>query len=301
VAPGARGQRRPRARGGRRGRTRDDAGDPDPKVRYLGATGLAHGLGTPSQKDPGLAKRIVAAARKETEPTLAASFGDAVARIDFAATGTVDDVKAIIHAHPLLNLRLRIIDQMMIENIGNDAVFDMPRELLKDDDPKIRLAAIDAYVHDQGAMRRLADICKLMLDNIENPDQLVAASAGGNLTRIGNKGCPGAYDTLLASLDKRVKGKTLGDFDDFDDFAMSPGRVCEDKTATPAHKTHAIAVLKAMSALDPTKMHQVRFFALDSMLTCDPDGGKKWLAGFASDKDERVKKHAADLLARQKP
>jgi hypothetical protein len=273
--------------------------DPDEKVRFLAAQSLAQSIDRASRRDAGLAKRILAVAARETKESLAIHLGDVVGQLNFAATGTLDDVKKLLHTHALVVMRYEIIALMMMENIDNDAVFDLPQELIKDSNATVRKAAVDAYRRiAQGEVRRLDDICKFLFSNIENPDQTVAALAGRNLAAVTGHTCSADYDVLLKSLETRTRAKSL---EDELDYAEGLQKLCENKATTPSQKAKAAVVLKAMAGLDATKLRQVRFFSLNAMVACDPEGSKKWLQGFSNDKDDRLRQHAVDLMARPNP
>jgi hypothetical protein len=107
--------------------------------------------------------------------------------------------------------------------------------------------------------------------------------------------CTAQYGALLKSVEARVKARTGS----VPAFADALSRLCGEKDVTPAQNKQAIAL--AHKILEEKKNPSsyaayVRGAAVEASVTCDPKGGKKYLARFKKDSDKTVAQKVAKAL-----
>ena len=260
--------------------------DADERVRWLAATKL-QAIGASFASDRALAERVVTAGERETSARVAPALGALLADVQVEKTNTFDRVRAMAVKHALPQLRAALIANLSRKNPTVSAAFELTRELVRDPDKEVRLAAVGAF-YMRGGGRRPEDTCQIWAQNLDNDmDAEVAAVASELLSRWGR--CQSAYGALLESQAKRLEeGRT-----DSPRYAASLGFVCEDKRSQPRERERATDLVHKMAdnkALDA----EVRAAALDAAIACDPVGGRDFVKKFAEDPPALLKTHAIE-------
>jgi len=266
--------------------------DTDERVRWLAATKL-HAIGAKFATERPLAERVVAAGEHETSGRVGAPLGVLLADLQVEKTGTFDRVRAIAVKHALPQLRASLVANLSRKNPGVSAAFELTRELVRDPEKDVRLAAIGAF-YMRGGGKRPEDTCQIWVQNLDNEmDSDVASIANELLSRWGR--CQAFYGALLESQAKRLEvGRT-----DSARYPASLAQICEDKRAQPREKERATELVHKI-AENKTLDAEVRAAALDGALVCDPAGGRDFVKKFANDPPALLKTRAIDLL-RPKP
>jgi hypothetical protein len=264
--------------------------DGDEKLRYLAAFKLNQ-YGRAFKTDRALASAVVAAAEQEKGRFAAYELGAAVGRLRTRETGTFDRVRAIVERRDTGELRRGILSQLLYANGDDDAVFQLAQRAVKDPDPAVALAALTSFW--TGGASRADATCQLYADNLDNPNDELAAEATNALSWY--KRCSSRYDALLDSLDKRVKAgpARLGSTS----YVTSARHVCEDPKATDPQRARAAAMARTVAQRDYAAW--VRSSALDTVVTCDKAGGRAFLAPFKADPEKSVADKAKELLAKK--
>jgi hypothetical protein len=260
-------------------------GDPDDKMRYLGAYKLDQ-QGRAFKTDPRLAEAVVAAAEKEKSSFCGYELGAAVGHILVGETRTFDRVKAMVQKHAVAELRRGIVANLLFNNPDYDPAFDLVREAVKDGDKAVAEQALAAFW--TGSTRRGEATCKIYAENMENPNEELAAEANNYLAWF--KQCSARYDDLCDSLEKRVKAGRVGS----SSYLKAARHVCEDDKASDKQKKRAAEIGRtvAKGAFQPW----VRVTALDTVMKCDPGGGRAFVASLKGDREKAVADKAGELV-----
>jgi hypothetical protein len=264
-------------------------GDPDEKMRYLGAYKLnQYGKGFKSEAR--LAGAVVAAAEKEKSKFCGYELGAAVGHIQVHETGTFDRVKAMVKRHDVPDLRRGIVSNLLFNNQDYDPAFELIREAVKDGDKSVAQQALSAFW--TGGTRRGDATCKVYAENIETPNEELAAEASNYLAWFGQ--CSSHYDELIDSLEKRVKAGAVGS----SSFLSAARHVCEDVKSTDKQKKRAAEIGRTVAGKKDLKPW-VRSTALDTVMKCDAAGGRAFVGKFKKDPEKVVADKASELLGKK--
>jgi hypothetical protein len=260
-------------------------GDADERMRWLGAYKLDQ-QGKAFKTDPKLAEAVVAAAEKEKSSFCGYELGAAVGHIVVGDTRTFARVKAMVQKHALPDLRRGIVANLLFYNQDYDPAFDLLRETVKDGDKAVAQQALGAFW--TGGTRRGEATCKIYADNIESPNEELAADANNYLAWF--KQCAPRYDDLLGSIEKRRQNGRLRS----SSYLTAARHVCEDDKASDTQKKRAAEIGRGVAKGDSSPW--LRVAALDTVMKCDPGGGRAFVAKLKQDPDKAVVDKAAELL-----
>jgi hypothetical protein len=252
--------------------------DRDEKVRYLAAEKLT-GIHTGYAQDPVAAKRVLAAAQRETSVLVAERLGKALGFVDVEKTGITADVRKLIVEHKLVDLRIGLIAEGAHSN--SDALFDVVFELATGStDDKIRLKAVTAFWVGTPSSKR-NDVCKMWLDTVDHTNAEIAGEAAYMCGL--NSSCTAQWDKLLDKLDARAKRGTVS----HRQMTAALEWQAKQKEATAPQKARALAIAKAVVE-NPKNASDARAHAIDVVAALDK-ADKAFPAKFKDDPDASVK------------
>ncbi|MFO0762136.1 MAG: hypothetical protein U0359_37200 [Byssovorax sp.] len=283
--------------------------DPDPKVRTLGARGLA-AFGDPYRSDRALAERVVAVAENEKEPSLTGIIGFLAGEILVDQTGLLDRIRGLLkNADGSDDLKIGVISILLQANRDSAPVFDLTREVSNEASTgTVRSTALSAFsaVYDL----RPDDVCKLWVQNRENADEIIAAGAAARLTTgatwVGYSGlvwsststytvtenrCAAEVEPTLNVIEARAKAGKIAHSNWI--FALR-GVLRDDlKKTPPAQKKRALALAKLI-AETRTNNGGARGTALRLIIEKHPDA-KAIAKGLSADPDIFVRNVAMEI------
>jgi hypothetical protein len=254
--------------------------DSDEKVRYVGAKRMSDDLGWLT--DAGLSARVLTITEKSKLPRELALLGSIVGKIQLKDPAFLPRIKALFAGTKDVNFRPGIMNYLLPSNAENEEVFNWTRAALKDtSDMNVARAALMANV------RMKTDKptrCEALVENIESTDADFAGTVVANMT-VPQVRCEAQYDTVLKSIDARIKAKTHK----ASGLVGGLRNMCDPKgKATPAHVSKALG-LAHQFAEDKTLDGSLRANAIDASVKCDPKGGKAYIGKFAGEKDQDIK------------
>ena len=258
--------------------------DDDEKVRVLGVDRL-NGWGAGAFVDKALSERILTVAQTTKRSN---ALGFIVGRIKVKETGLFPRIKALVATPDAGNIfRGSIVSALLGANPESDEVFALIRDLLKDED--LGRAAFMGLA--EGGHSKPKETCALYAATLENADEYLSSRSAENLTTFP---CPPQFDTLIKSLEARVKAKKVTD----GRFADTLGSLCTAKDATTAQKKKALALTHKIAEDKTIKATYVRGAAIGAAVACDAKGGKKYIGKFQKDADPDVQQKVSKLLAK---
>lgn len=260
--------------------------DPDEKVRYLGANGLAQ-KGREYRKDKSLATRVTDAADKETSRAVVTALGRAVGTIDLQATGLDVRVKTMLESHKNDALREALAGNTLFDNRDVPGMYDLFVKLARTDKvPAVRRAAAAAFWTGTPNGKN-EEVCKLWLELAGDKDtDLAGHSAYHCAFTSSGGGCVGQWDALLSLIEKQAKaGEVKSSF-----TASALNYFYGQGKATEAQKKRALEIAKLLVKNNKND-GSARSSALDFVGKKDP-AGKAFAAQFENDSDFFVKSAA---------
>jgi hypothetical protein len=264
--------------------------DPNEKIRYLGAYKLNQ-YGKTFKTDKTMAAAVVTAAEKEKTKFAAYEIGSAVGRILVRDTGTFDRVKAIVKKHDVPDMRRGILSNLLFNNSDYDPVYALDKDMVKDADKSVAMAALTAFW--TGGSRKADETCHLYADNIENPNDDMAAEASNALGWWGR--CSSKFDMLLDSLEKRVKANNVSSAS----YASAARHLCEDAKSNDKQKKRGADLGRKIADRKDNKAW-VRSSALETVMKCDTsNSGRSFVGKFKKDPEKSVADRANELLAKK--
>jgi hypothetical protein len=266
--------------------------DADPKLQALAARGL-RSSGRTYRADTAMAEKVVA--------KLEAGKGETGLLEDLAqAAGAVDAEKTKLGPR-LLELAKKIATPSVRANLissgqfhNSDLFYPVTSELAKSaTDDELRRAAISSFwVGTPNAKHD--EVCALWVSiaqDAKTPEGLAAQSldyAGWNPSP-----CDKQYETIVKVLEKRLKGPV-----EESSWVFAANHLSnQGKLAAPLKKK-LVALLKGV-ANDPKSRSSARMYAIDGAVKGDPAGAKAFLGKLSKDKNEEVKKHAAEAMTKK--
>ncbi|MDP1823436.1 MAG: hypothetical protein Q8L48_09345 [Archangium sp.] len=256
--------------------------DPDEKVRVLGSTRL-NGWGAGAFADKALSERILTVAE---QPKGKPSLGQIVGHIRVKQTGLFPRIKALLASTEVGNvMRGDVISSLLAANPESDEVFALTRDLLSD--PELGRAAFSAL--DPGGHSKEQETCALYAGLLESADPYLASRSA---EKVASFPCPAHFDTLLESLEARLKAKKVTD----GYFCDALARVCAESEAPEPQKEKALALTHQIAEDKTIKTPYVRSSAIEAAVACDPEGGKKYIGKFKNDADADVQQKVTRLL-----
>jgi hypothetical protein len=252
------------------------------KVRMLAAE--KYGMtARPEHIDRADALRLVAAAQHEEQSLVAYWLGIAVGNMDVAKTGQLDAVKSVLTSHPLVRLRVGLVDNLLWNNSTSRDVYDLTVAMTKD--PALRHTALGAFF--MGGREFMADTCALWQSCADDPAE------GSHCSHMIGQSCPSPYyDSLIATVQAKVERGTIDGTS-----AGALAAMC-DREATPAQRARSALLARRLAGDAPGRPRGVRFAGMLGAMECDPAAGRAFVRGFADDRDDWVAARARELLAR---
>jgi hypothetical protein len=258
--------------------------DPSEKVRWLAARAL------PSSsnyiEDKALGQRVVAAAERETDATVAAELGYAANRVRGAETELTGALKKLIGHHPLPAMRRAVVSGFLFHNATPENfrfVADLAR---RDRDIEVRRAAASSFwVGTPIALA--AEVCQLWLELSADADKDLSGQSAYHCAYYAHGGgCRAAWDALLDGVEAKARqGVVQSSL-----MAAALRHLYEQKEATVAQRKRTIAVAKSVVD-DPRNDAAARSTALELVGRADPTA-KAYAAKFENDEDFFVKQAA---------
>ncbi|MEM6787313.1 MAG: hypothetical protein AAF928_07120 [Myxococcota bacterium] len=265
------------------------AEDPDGEVRRLAAETLeAHGVRY--RTDPALARRLVAALKKEKEAPVAAPLASAVADIALEPLALTDEVLALVDGHPLAEVGHRLVRDVLFRNRTSEAVYAFVLRAAEEHrDPEVRRHALRGFW--TGTPRgRDAEVCALWRRiGTTDEDAEVAAKAIELAFQKVSGRCEAEYGVLLtrvASLARKGEVRSVSIA-----FGLQYLHRQPDLDAGPARR--ALQAAKALVA-NPDNDGLARSWALRFLGETEPDAATL-AARHLSDDDARVKRTAREI------
>lgn len=260
--------------------------DPDEKVHALGVARL-NGWGAGAFADKALSERVLTVAEKPKGPQ-PGQLGTIVGHIKLKETGLFPRIKALLANGEANNLmRGAIIENLLAANPESDEVFELTRGLF--DDAALGRAAFEAL--EDGGHSKEKETCALYATTLEHSDDYLASRSAVQMVGFP---CPAQLDTMLKSLEARLKAKKVTD----GHFADALAELCKAKDATAAQKKKALALTHKIAEDKSIKAAYVRSSAIDAAVSCDEKGGKKYIGKFKKDADTDVQERVTKLLAK---
>lgn len=260
--------------------------DPDEKVRALGGARLT-GWGAGAFVDKALAERLLTVAEKP-KGQQPGEMGTIVGHIKLKETGLFPRIKTLLANGEAGNLmRGAIIENLLAANPESDEVFALTRGLF--DDAALGRAAFEAL--EEGGHSKEKETCELYAATLEHADDYLASRSAVQMVGFP---CPAQLDTMLKSLEARLKAKKVTD----GHFPDALAELCKAKDATAAQKKKALALTHKIAEDKSIKTAYVRGSAVDAAVVCDEKGGKKYIAKFKKDADTDVQERVTKLLAK---
>jgi hypothetical protein len=260
--------------------------DGDEKVRFLGADKLPDsrsGYG----EDPAAAKRVLAAAQRETSALVAERLGKTLGNVNLEKTGITAEVTKLIAEHELVDLRVGLIGTGQHANSRAlfDAVFAQAKTATDD---KIRLRAVTAFWVGTPSDKQ-AEVCQMWLDTADHANVEIAGEAAYMCGLQSN--CKAHWDGLLDKLDGKTKAGKVG----HTQMASALEWLHNQKEATAPQKQRAIAIARAV-AENAKNAASARARAIDFLAKKAKDDSKTLFAKLQADTDASVKAAAERAL-----
>ncbi len=258
--------------------------DPDEKVRYLGGTRL-NAWGAGAFADKAMSERILTVAEKVKGLD---SIGGIVGHIKVKETGLFPRIKALLASAEMGNIqRGEVITYLLAANPESDEVFALTKELLSD--PQLSRSAFSGFT--EGGQAKPKETCAVFAAALGHADDYISSRSAEKLASFP---CAPQFDTLLKSLEARLKAKKVTD----GHFCEALASLCKEKDATAAQKKKALALTHKIAEDKTITATYVRGAAIEAAVACDAKGGKKYIAKFQKDADTDVQKTATKLLAK---
>jgi hypothetical protein len=267
--------------------------DPDEKVRFLAAKRLYETLG--ALDDKVLAERVLTVAEKSKTPREQHPLGYSVGKIMLGGNDLFPRIKALLNAKETTsNMRVGILGTLMKTNPENDDVFNLMRESVKNPDfeSHVQATAFGAMSwHTKPAK------CDAFLEATQDENDDRAGDATQFILRS-DQHCDAHYDTVLKSIEDRVKAKKVPNAL----FADALRMLCNPKGTAKPPQVKKAATLAKKIAEDKKLEGRVRALGITAAAECDPKGAKAYSAKFKKETDEEIKESVARIerLAAQK-
>lgn len=264
--------------------------DPNERVRWLGARGLAQ-RGRAFRTEKALAERIVTVAEGEKSKVVAQELGGVVGGIKHAETGLGDRIKAMAKGHEVQQMRTSLLSRMLFSN--GELLYDFVKDIAANDkDTIVRKAAMSAFWTGTPP-NKAADSCKMWLGFVDDAADDVSGEAAYLCSFYPqNGGCKAEWDPLLDKIEKRAKEGTVKSTQ----LASALFYLHKQPGASEAQKKRALAVARQIAG-EKKNSGMARAKALELVAEKDPDG-KKILEKMKDDEDVFVKARAKDLVER---
>lgn len=255
--------------------------DKDVKMRVLATD---HGFDSFEKvaADKGNAARVFAAAKTESHPSVASSFGSYLARIDFEKLGMEKDLEGFLK-HPSKELRAGLGFYMYAVK-QTPFRLDFTKKLLSDAEPKVVADALKGL--SLGASRGKApEACKLMGEQIARPE-------GDALWQVASSDCKSIYDQLGNELVKRSSDPAKAAKEGVG-MSLAIGSMC--RSGETVHKAKGFLAAKLLTDAK-IKNSNVRSAAVMELGTCDKTAAKPVLTALTKDADKYVAEQATKEL-----
>jgi hypothetical protein len=263
--------------------------DTDRKVRWLGAERLSSlRTGTAYGEDEALSRRIVDAAKAETDEHVANQLGSAVGRIRTDKVSFADEIKKLATDHPVERMRTGVLSTILLGNRDVDDVYDFVADLARTStDAPVRRRAVSAFWVGT-PQSRTADTCKLWLELASDDDKEIAGEAAYLCSFFG-RGCNEEWDPLLDIVEAKAKEGAI----ESSQMASALEYLHKQKEASDAQKKRALAIARVLVENSENdgfaRARTLRFLAKE-----DPKA-KKLAVSLVDDENASVKRAARDI------
>ncbi len=261
-------------------------GATDRKVRYLGARGLDSTAFRDYTKDKQLSLRVLLAATKEREASLAYMMGGLAGAVRAKDTGHGKLQQQLFNQHPNKKLRLRLLGVM--QWLSSSEHFEFTAKQTKSSDDDLRKKAIDAFWIGTPSGKE-DEVCTIWFTALSDSKENIRTSAAG---MIGHRKCHKQYAKAIGVFAKLPKKE----------LSMSHvhglGRMYDSKKLSRRQSRQVVAMVQKMlrdkKVRGTARSSALRFLVKDAKL------GKRLARRYAADKDFFVKNEASRLIKAKK-
>jgi hypothetical protein len=238
---------------------------------------------TLTEPDAAAVETLLVAAAKETHPAAVKMIAEVVGGLDLIKTGKLDRAIAVAKAHPVADYSESFVFHVGDSN-ADPKLLAYADEVAKSKSSSQRNAALQLY---SSLAKTLPGACKGLDALRADSDGFVSGRATSGLAR--SHRCAAFYDQLLTSLAALPTTK-----DQKQDVGFALDAVCDDKAASAAQKTKALAISKKISESTAIGVN-TRYYTLSAVVKCDPKGGPAFVAKFKNDKEKTLAERAKSL------
>jgi len=257
--------------------------DTKPHVRVAAAIAIANFMIMQNKEGREFGARLVAAAARETEASIASLLGPSILQGDFKNPEYSAAVQSLAATHSLDEMRAGVIDNLPVQDW--DTFFPFLKErLAQEKSPMVRDAIMSSFYTSAGK----EGACDFFAANLGDADAKVAAKAAYNIVWTGDA-CMAKYDEFLAEFESRVKASSA-------DFGYLNLTVyfAQAKKSTDEQKARFFGLLKEIVA-DTKVAGMGRSTALRAVGKYAPDG-KAFAKKFVADPERFVMDEAKKIV-----
>ncbi len=257
--------------------------DPKPYVRAAAGIAISNFMIMQTKEGREFGARLVAAAARETEASVASLLGPSILQGDFKNADYSAAVQSIAATHPLEEMRAGVIDNLPVQDWDTFFPFLKDR-LANDESPLVREAIISSFytsADKEGA-------CDFFAENLKDADAKVAAKAAYNIVWT-RDACVAKYDDFLAEFESRVKA-SKADFG----YLNLTSYFAQTKKSTDEQKEKFFGLLEQIVA-DTKVAGMGRSSALKTLGKYSPDA-KTIAKKFVGDEERFVSDEAKKIV-----
>lgn len=257
--------------------------DTKPHVRVAAGIAIANFMLMQTKEGREFGARLVAAAARESEASIAGLLGPSILQGDFKNAEYSAAVQSLAATHALEEMRAGVVDNLPVQDW--DTFFPFLKERLeKDKSPMVREAIMSSFY--TSASKEGA--CDFFAANLKDPDSKVAGKAAYNIVWTSDA-CMAKYDEFLTEFESRIKAGSV----DYS-YLLLTVYFARSEKSTDEQKEKFFGLLKELVS-NTEVAGMARSNALKAIGKYAPDG-KAFAKKFVGDPERFVQDEAKKIV-----